>query len=232
MAGRMMQRIQREIKQLIENPLDGIYIDFDTDNLKYIRALIVGPEGTPYENGYYFIDIHIGDNYPFQNPKCEFMNQFKRNPTIRFNPNLYSCGKICLSILGTWPGEPWTPQMNIRTLLLQIQTRLNEFPIVNEPGFEGRQHEPRNLQYNHLLWYYNLKYSTYYIINNLDSQFSRYKKFEPVLKKLFEENRQKYIESIDKNYKLNDKIISFQTYNMCENLDLKELKHIIQNYKI
>lgn len=30
--------------------------------------------------------------------------------TVRFNPNLYNCGKVCLSLLGTWSGakgETW-----------------------------------------------------------------------------------------------------------------------------
>ena len=25
--------------------------------------------------------------------------------TVRFNPNLYNSGKVCLSLLGTWPGR-------------------------------------------------------------------------------------------------------------------------------
>jgi hypothetical protein len=32
--------------------------------------------------------------------------------TVRFNPNLYNCGKVCLSLLGTWSGakgETWDP---------------------------------------------------------------------------------------------------------------------------
>ena len=31
---------------------------------------------------------------------------------MRFNPNLYDCGKVCLSLLGTWSGakgETWDP---------------------------------------------------------------------------------------------------------------------------
>ncbi len=24
---------------------------------------------------------------------------------MRFNPNLYNCGKVCLSLLGTWGGD-------------------------------------------------------------------------------------------------------------------------------
>lgn len=32
---------------------------------------------------------------------------------LQFNPNLYNCGKVCLSLLGTWSGgqgESWDPQ--------------------------------------------------------------------------------------------------------------------------
>ena len=38
--------------------------------------------------------------------------------TVRFNPNLYNCGKVCLSLLGTWSGgkgEGW--DMNSSTAL-------------------------------------------------------------------------------------------------------------------
>ncbi len=35
--------------------------------------------------------------------------------TVRFNPNLYNCGKVCLSLLGTWSGPSWQP--GISTLL-------------------------------------------------------------------------------------------------------------------
>lgn len=34
---------------------------------------------------------------------------------IRFNPNLYACGKVCLSLLGTWRGhasENWDPKLS------------------------------------------------------------------------------------------------------------------------
>lgn len=34
---------------------------------------------------------------------------------VRFNPNLYNCGKVCLSLLGTWSGdkgENWNPDVS------------------------------------------------------------------------------------------------------------------------
>ena len=42
--------------------------------------------------------------------------------SLRFNPNLYADGKVCLSLLGTWHGgdasEKWDP---LRSNLLQVK---------------------------------------------------------------------------------------------------------------
>ena len=63
------------------------------------------------------------------------------NSTVRFNPNLYNTGFLCLSILNTWPGAPeeqWIP--NHSTLLqvfISIQSIIMTAAIANnEPGFE------------------------------------------------------------------------------------------------
>ena len=37
---------------------------------------------------------------------------------VRFNPNLYNCGKVCLSLLGTWSGPSWDPGTST---LLQVR---------------------------------------------------------------------------------------------------------------
>ena len=37
---------------------------------------------------------------------------------VRFNPNLYECGKVCLSLLGTWSGPSWNPAVST---LLQVE---------------------------------------------------------------------------------------------------------------
>ena len=55
---------------------------------------------------------------------------------MRFNPNLYNCGKVCLSLLGTWPGRPeeqWTSQSTLLQVLVSIQSMiLVELPYFNE----------------------------------------------------------------------------------------------------
>lgn len=59
---------------------------------------------------------------------------------LRLNPNLYNCGKVCLSLLNTWRGngnENWVPAMStMLQVLVSIQGLiLNTKPYFNEPGY-------------------------------------------------------------------------------------------------
>ncbi|KDQ31240.1 hypothetical protein PLEOSDRAFT_1070457 [Pleurotus ostreatus PC15] len=61
------------------------------------------------------------------------------NGRVRFNPNLYSSGKVCLSLLGTWhggPNEGWAPyKSTLLQVLVSIQSMiLIDLPWYNEPG--------------------------------------------------------------------------------------------------
>ena len=82
-----------------------IHIWYDEENITKIRALIIGPEGTPYEDGFFYFTIDIPESYPFHHPSAKFETI---NHKIRFNPNLYEGGKVCLSIIGTWNGPKWS----------------------------------------------------------------------------------------------------------------------------
>mmetsp|Transcript_19443 Transcript_19443/g.38096 ORF Transcript_19443/g.38096 Transcript_19443/m.38096 type:complete len:394 (-) Transcript_19443:163-1344(-) len=64
---------------------------------------------------------------------------------VRFNPNLYNNGKVCLSLLGTWRGgatgsENWTKNSSLWQVLVSIQSAIlgSEFPYFNEPGVESQ----------------------------------------------------------------------------------------------
>lgn len=78
-----------------------------------LKALIFGAEDTPYAHGAFEFDIFFENNYPSQPPKVNLTTTGQGN--VRFNPNLYACGKVCLSLLGTWRGnasENWDPKMS------------------------------------------------------------------------------------------------------------------------
>ena len=104
-----------------------------------MQALIMGSNGTPYGHGAYLFDIHFEDNYPNGPPKVNLTTT--GNGQIRFNPNLYACGKVCLSLLGTWRGsasENWDPKVStLLQVLVSIQSIImSEDIYFNEPGFE------------------------------------------------------------------------------------------------
>ena len=55
---------------------------------------------------------------------------------MRFNPNLYKCGKVCLSLLGTWSGargESWDPAASS---MLQVGTLATR--VLPHGGSDGR----------------------------------------------------------------------------------------------
>ena len=130
------KRISKDIINFQKSGLnkEGIYCHFDEENIENLKALIIGPKNTPYENGFYLFKINFPNDYPFSPPKVKFLTY---ESGVRFNPNLYTNGKVCLSILGTWSGPGWTTCLGLNTVLLSIQSLLNENPIQNEPGFEN-----------------------------------------------------------------------------------------------
>ena len=109
----------------------GIWVHYDENDLTKAKAMVLGPQGTPYAYGFFFFDIQFPSNYPYAPPKVLFRTGDQR---VRFNPNLYVEGKVCLSILGTWQGPGWTSICNLRSVMITIQSLLSNHPITNEPG--------------------------------------------------------------------------------------------------
>lgn len=86
---------------------------------------------------------------------------------IRFNPNLYDNGMVCLSLLGTWRGEggeTWTEKSTLLQVFASIQSLImSEDVYFNEPGYEELQGTPEgmaaNLAYSRIVRYGCVKYA-------------------------------------------------------------------------
>ncbi len=72
----------------------------------------MGASDTPYAHGAFEFDIYFEDTYPNTPPKVNLTTTGQAK--VRFNPNLYSCGKVCLSLLGTWRGSSLKLLFNFR----------------------------------------------------------------------------------------------------------------------
>jgi ubiquitin-protein ligase len=148
-----IHRLLKDVKDIIKNPLhdNGIYYKHDEEDMLKGYALIIGPLETPYFGGNYFFELQYPYNYPYCPPKVKFCTG---GDGIRFNPNLYTSGKVCLSILNTWTGDQWTSSQTISTVLLNLCTLFCENPLLNEPGI-NKLH-PDLETYNKIIEYENM----------------------------------------------------------------------------
>ncbi|KAA8527360.1 hypothetical protein F0562_034925 [Nyssa sinensis] len=128
------KKIMKEWKVLEENLPELIYVRVYERRIDLLRAAIVGPAGTPYHDGLFFFDLAFPPDYPSSPPQVRYWSF-----GLRLNPNLYTNGLVCLSLLNTWHGkknERWNPsESTVLQLLLSVQGLvLNEKPYFNIPG--------------------------------------------------------------------------------------------------
>jgi len=171
-----MKRLMVDRKRYAELDSEslGIYCHFSDENMMNVKAMIIGPEETPYEGGFYFFDINFNNQYPLVPPRVDFCSL---NSNVRFNPNLYKGGKVCLSILGTWSGPGWTTAMNLITVLIDLQSLMNDNPIQNEPGYEKRHWKKDEIaaSYRTLVAYYNLTVAQFQMMDKTPPGFECFK---------------------------------------------------------
>jgi len=182
MARTKLKRLMREIKRLsqVEGGEGGakggeggalpvaaeasIFVLQDESRMDVLKVLISGPADlsdrsreTPYALGLFEFHLFIPPDYPNVSPLVNL--QTTGDGMVRFNPNLYSDGKVCLSLLGTWHGEGWTPPTatNHGSTILQVLVSIQSIimvskPYFNEPGYADEEGTPagneRSREYN------------------------------------------------------------------------------------
>lgn len=94
-------KLKEELENLFEDPPADLpysvnYWDPIKEDIYHWRAIFIGPEGTPYENGAFEAEIIFDKDYP------------KSCPKIKFKTRIYNCnispddGTICVSLLNNW----------------------------------------------------------------------------------------------------------------------------------
>jgi ubiquitin-protein ligase len=128
----------------------SIFCLVDEKHFDRLTFLIIGPEGTPYQNGCFHFDMQLPSEFPYSPPRAIFLTT--GGGKVRFNPNLYADGKICLSLLGTWEGPKWNAkESTVLQVLLSIQSLiLCAEPYFNEPGYEASKQTKQGLEQSSL----------------------------------------------------------------------------------
>ncbi|XP_028074735.1 constitutive photomorphogenesis protein 10-like isoform X2 [Camellia sinensis] len=73
------KRIQNDMSNLNLNPPSCCFAGPKGDSLYHWVATLIGPSGTPYEDGIFFLDITFPSEYPFKPP--EAMDKQKQKQT-------------------------------------------------------------------------------------------------------------------------------------------------------
>jgi ubiquitin-conjugating enzyme E2 Z len=231
-----ISRLLKDVKHILKNPLteNGIYyIHDDTDMMKGY-ALIIGPSDTPYFGGNYFFEFNYPNDFPHSPPKVKY---WTNGNNVRFNPNLYTCGKVCVSLLNTWRGDQWTSCQSISTVLLTLCTLLCKDPLLNEPGVN--RSNPDMKSYDEIIQYSNIDIAVCDIIEKKSGVFMPFfENFYPFVKENFLKNYDKLLEFAEKkNIEFNETPNDFRTgfYSMKIKVDynkvierLKESKALVE----
>ena len=221
-----IQKLLKDIKDIYKNPLidNGIYYHHDECDMLKGYALIIGTPDTPYFSGNYFFELEFPYDYPFKPPKVTY---YTNGENIRFNPNLYKCGKVCISLLNTWRGEQWTSCQSIRTILLTLCTLLCKDPLLNEPGV-SKVHPDLN-NYTNIINYMNIRVAICDIINKKPGIYiDKFDIFYTYVKENFLKNYDILLEIVDKiisseEFK-NMPVLNTNYYTMSVKIDYESLR--------
>ena len=202
----------------------GIHVLFNESDVRDAYALIIGPEGTPYEDGLLYFRIRFPPDYPFSPPSV----QYDSTSPYRIHPNLYVgkphhnfLGKVCLSIINTWSGPKWTAVLNIAAVLISIQSLLCNNPITNEPGYE----KPSGVikyEYNRIVYHDTVRHL---IMNHSVPPKQEYEVFLPVIVEHFKQNMKRIVKRL-KEFSEKSKYEEtpyFKLYNIHATLNFPEM---------
>jgi ubiquitin-conjugating enzyme E2 D/E len=116
-----LRRIKKELDELNLTPPTNCSAGPIDDNMFKWQATIMGPEGSPYHGGIFFLTIDFPCDYPFKSPRIAFK-------TPIYHCNINSNGSICLDILK----DQWSPALTISKVLLSICSLMDD-PNPNDP---------------------------------------------------------------------------------------------------
>lgn len=194
-VNKSLKRINKDIANIIRDKSlqeqNKIFCLFNDKDIYDVKALIVGPKDTPYEGGFFFFALRFNNEHP-KKPPTALMKTL--SPSVRFNPNLYEQGRVCLSIIGTWQGPSWTPCMSMTTVLTSIQSLMSEMPYRNEPHHENDDNTLCH-QYNDCIEYHTYRVA---IIGMIKNPAKGFEEFRPIVEKQFVKDFDRYSKIIKK----------------------------------
>lgn len=108
-----IRQVCKQLSELTSDPLEGIKVFPNEEDITEIQASIEGPAGTPYAGGHFRMKLVLGKNFPNEPPKAYFLTKI-------FHPNVAKNGEICVNTLK----KDWKAELGIKHVLLTVKCLL------------------------------------------------------------------------------------------------------------
>ena len=120
----MSKRLLVELSDIMKEN-NELFSVFPIENEIYTWCgYILGPTGTPYETGKFYLNINFPTDYPFNPPLILFKTKI-------YHPNINDNGDICLDILK----NEWSPILTISKVMYSLISLLSD-PNPKDPLVE------------------------------------------------------------------------------------------------
>mmetsp|Transcript_26181 Transcript_26181/g.57460 ORF Transcript_26181/g.57460 Transcript_26181/m.57460 type:complete len:168 (-) Transcript_26181:43-546(-) len=122
--------LRRQLAELNKNPIDLVSVGLTDDSNVYDwEVMIMGPDGTIYEGGFFKARLTFPPDFPNLPPTMKFESEM-------WHPNVYEDGRVCISILHA-PGEDalnaqesaeerWRPILGVEQILISVISMLSD----------------------------------------------------------------------------------------------------------
>ena len=157
-------RLLKDVREMMTCTEPGVYYKHSETDMLRGYALIMGPQDSLYEGGYYFFKFKFPPDYPHSPPVVEFLTN---DGETRMHPNMYKTRKVCVSILNSWRGEQWSGCQTIKSVLLTLMSLLDSKPLLHEPGITEKN--PDYDAYHRIIQFKNYEFCMLRILKSLSA---------------------------------------------------------------
>ena len=142
--------IFRNYEMFEKDPIDGVSLGYEEENIYEWQITLIGPKDSPYEGGIFNCIMQFPKDYPLNPPTFIFKTKI-------YHPNINQSGNICLDILK----DSWSPALNISKVLLSISSLLTD-PNPDDPLVIdiAKQYRENISQYNSEARAWTLEFAT------------------------------------------------------------------------
>lgn len=135
-------RLKQDYLRLKKDPVPYVLAEPVPSNILEWHYVVIGPEKTPYEDGFYHGKLIFPGEFPFQPPSIYMIT-----PNGRFKINT----RLCLSISDFHP-DTWNPAWSVSTILTGLLSFMIEksptLGSINTTDYEKRQLAAQSLECN------------------------------------------------------------------------------------